>query len=108
MAKFKDQAAFCCKSCGRVHRDSAAGENHTPHACEVCGAGVSFDPKTGAKKFDADNWEVLHHCSDTRLKELGLGRDGVVEHVGEKPIGGDHFGQRFVSNNNDSVISKGV
>ena len=69
--------AFRCKACGHFEPAGAAGECHCPHACSVCGAGVSFNPKTGSKIFDHDNWEILADCDQLRLAELGL--DGQVE-----------------------------
>jgi hypothetical protein len=81
--------AFRCKNCGHFAPAEHAGECEHPHACSACGAGISYDPKTGVKIFDTNNWEILCEATPERLKELGL--DGEVErhvpHVksGNKP-----------------------
>ena len=102
--------AFRCKNCGRLHEADHAGENEHPHACCVCGAGVSYndtvhilseelaDPTltlerrmaiaqelskaamTTTKVIKKDNWEVLHLCDDRQLSNYGLTRDDVAEH----------------------------
>jgi hypothetical protein len=69
--------AFRCNSCGHLESAGQAGEHIHPHACSCCGAGVSYNPKTGTKIFDATNWEVLCEATPERLAELGL--DGEVE-----------------------------
>ena len=69
--------AFRCKTCGHFETSAQACEEFTPHACSVCSSGVSFNPKTGKKIINAENWEVLADCSPERLAELGL--DGQVE-----------------------------
>lgn len=50
---------FRCKECGFVHSEEHAGENELPHACCVCGSGISWDKKTGAKLIHPKNWQVL-------------------------------------------------
>lgn len=42
----KDKAAFRCKTCGHLEGPEAAGENHVPHACSVCGSGITLNPTT--------------------------------------------------------------
>lgn len=101
--------AFRCKNCGHLHSSEAACEADHPHACCVCGAGVTFgvghedfataivDPnltqeqrvemckkltsQATTKTVQADNWEVLHDATDERLTELELTRDQVCQHV---------------------------
>ncbi len=43
---------FRCRNCGRLHKEIR------PHACEVCGKGVSFSPE-GIKTITPDNWEAV-------------------------------------------------
>ena len=50
---------FRCKACGHIVHGDDAGECEHPHACPACGAGVSYNPQTGVKIFNAENWEVL-------------------------------------------------
>lgn len=69
--------AFRCNTCGHFEAAGHAGESLHPHACVVCGGGISYNPKSGVKIFDAENWEILSDCSSERLLELGL--DGQVE-----------------------------
>lgn len=69
--------AFRCKACGQFETSGQACEEFTPHACPACGAGVSYNSKTGKKIIHPENWEVLADCSAERLAELGL--DGQVE-----------------------------
>lgn len=78
--------AFRCKNCGRLETPANSGESAHPHACTVCGSGVSFDPKSGVKTLDSGNWECLHDASDERLTELGLTRTDVCQHT-EKTTG---------------------
>jgi len=69
--------AFRCQNCGHLAPGEHAGECEHPAACVVCGAGISYNPKTGVKIFDTANWEVLCHASKERLEELGF--DGEIE-----------------------------
>lgn len=69
--------AFRCHNCGHCEPGAHAGECEHPHACCACGAGVSYDPKTGAKIFNTANWEVLCKATPARLEELGF--DGEIE-----------------------------
>lgn len=73
--------AFRCKNCGRLHEAGHAGDADHPHACRVCGAGVSFDPRTGQKALDPENWEVLADAPPERLEELGLASQHVEQHA---------------------------
>ena len=76
--------AFKCKNCGHLEDVDAAGENTTPAACRNCGAGVTFDPRTGIKTYDADNWIVLDELSDTEQKKV-LKFHGIEESQIEAP-----------------------
>lgn len=76
--------AFRCYACGHLEHAGQAGESGCPHACSACGAGVEFNPRTGAKRVVTDNWEHLCMADDARLKELGLTRDQVEEHTPAK------------------------
>lgn len=71
--------AFRCKKCGRVHTSDDAAEAKHPHACQVCGAGVTFLPN-GTKVFDPDNWESLADLTSERLAELGLHSSNIEHH----------------------------
>lgn len=73
--------SFRCKSCGKLHTSDDAAEAEHPHACRVCGSGVSFDPRTGIKKLHPDNWEVLSEVDEGRLSELGLAPEHVKTHT---------------------------
>lgn len=72
--------AFRCKSCGHFEPSAHAGECLHPHSCVACGAGVSFNPKTGTKIFDPENWEILADCLPERITQLGLDDIQVVRH----------------------------
>lgn len=73
--------AFRCKECGHLHDAKQAAEADHPHACRVCGAGVSFNPRTGFKTVDPKNWEKLCEATPERLAELGLKPEHVEKHV---------------------------
>jgi len=77
--------AFRCVTCGKLHEAEHAGECEHPHACRVCGSGVSFDPKSGVKAVDPKNWEVLANATPGRLAELGLRE--AARHVPRKVEG---------------------
>jgi hypothetical protein len=62
--------AFRCRTCGNLEDSGNAGERDRPAACRVCGAGVSFDPKTGIKSFQDDNWDVLAELPPAELKPI--------------------------------------
>jgi hypothetical protein len=74
---------FKCKNCGHVESAEQAGECSHPHACSACGAGITYNPKTGAKVLDASNWEVLSGALPNGLKELVQGKQINVS-VGNK------------------------
>lgn len=74
--------AFRCKTCGCIHPAEHAGECDCPHACSVCGAGVSFNAK-GVKSLQPDNWEILADATAERLAELGLEASQVARHTGK-------------------------
>lgn len=95
--------AFRCKSCGHLSQAEHAGENDVPHACRVCGKGVThtgdkniaeaakalgkivLEPMPNYYKIvDNDNWEVLADCTPERLKELGIEPEHVTKHCGEE------------------------
>lgn len=109
--------AFKCCKCGRLHEAAHAGEACVPHACQVCGSGVThtdlqrqvheavntgkvdeFMKRLAAgqvshgpdKKLHPDNWEVLADATPERLMELDLTADQVERHV---PFGGKHTGR---------------
>lgn len=69
--------AFRCKNCGHLKASEHAGECNHPSACSVCGAGISYNQKTGVKIYEPENWEILADCTLERLTELDL--DGEVE-----------------------------
>lgn len=79
--------AFRCRSCRHLEEAGAAGERTVPAACHSCGAGVSFDPKTGAKVYDEENWIVLADLPDDELDEVleyhGIKKSAIERH---KPI----------------------
>src|SRR3954463_8550286 len=77
--------AFRCKSCGKLHSADVAAECAHPHACCVCGSGVSFHPKTGVKTAHPENWEVLSEATPERLAELGMEAHHVECHTPWKP-----------------------
>ena len=74
--------AFRCRHCGHLEHAGHAGDLAVPLACRVCRRGIKFDPDTGARSANPDNWEVLAACDDARLAELGLTRAEVVAHAG--------------------------
>ncbi len=69
--------AFRCNNCGHLESAEQAGECEHPHACSACGAGISYNPKTGVKIPDPENWEIL--CEATRERLVELGFDGEIE-----------------------------
>jgi hypothetical protein len=72
--------AFRCRTCGHLHPAEYAGESSIPHSCRVCSAGAVFDPKTGRRTPQPDNWEVLADADPARLEELGLTPEDVEAH----------------------------
>lgn len=72
--------SFRCRTCGRLEEGGHAGENLTPHACRVCGAGVTFN-RAGIKSAVPENWECLADATEERLAELGLTLDDVEPHT---------------------------
>lgn len=64
------KAAFKCAACGNLEDAGAAGERILPAACRICGAGVRFDPTTGVKTYDDDNWIVLAELPKAELKPI--------------------------------------
>ena len=77
---YQDKPAFRCKNCGHLESAEHAGENETPAACSVCGAGITFSVR-GIKNLMPENWEVLHLAETERLKQLGLHHETVTRHV---------------------------
>ena len=101
--------AFRCKNCGRLHPAGHAGDNLVPHACQVCGKGVSFGPdfkeiaarlsqpdlskeerlkiasELSQSKYDKsyhpENWEVLADLSPEQLAKYDLKPEHVERHV---------------------------
>lgn len=76
--------AFRCNTCGHLEKAEVAGERSTPCACSACGAGVSFDTRSGLRKFEPQNWEILAKATQFRLDELGLG--SVIKHNGTEDV----------------------
>lgn len=63
--------AFKCRECGRLEEAENAGERGLPAACRSCGAGVRFDPRTGAKSYDdRANWIVLAELTPDELAPI--------------------------------------
>lgn len=83
--------AFRCKTCRRLVTSADAGELETPTACPSCGSGVSYDPKTGLRTFNPDNWEKLAELPEKEQKALaddhGVAVDELIEeHVPAEPV----------------------
>lgn len=76
--------AFRCRTCRHLVEAEAAGERTLPAACPACGAGVSFNPTSGAKIYHEDNWVVLADLPDDELGEVlefhGIERKQVNRH----------------------------
>lgn len=77
--------AFQCRTCRYLETSGQAGERAYPAACPNCGAGISFDPKTGEKKYaDAENWTVLADLSPedkaALVKAKGLADNQIGGH----------------------------
>lgn len=66
----KTKYAFRCRNCGHLEEAGQAGERRVPAACRYCGAGVHFDPATGVKSYDEDNWVVLADLKGKDLNEV--------------------------------------
>lgn len=62
--------AFRCRTCRHLVDAGAAGERTVPAACPACGAGVSFDPSSGVKQYDEDNWIILADLPAEELDEV--------------------------------------
>lgn len=77
-----EQVAFRCRHCGHLEGTGHAGDLAVPLTCRVCRRGVKYDPDTGERRANPDNWEVLADASDARLAELGLARAAVCRHTG--------------------------
>lgn len=79
--------AFKCRECGTLEEPGNAGERAVPAACRICGAGVSFDPRTGAKAYDEGNWLVLADLPADELAPIrefhGIARKDVTRHTPE-------------------------
>jgi hypothetical protein len=80
--------AFRCVNCGHLAEPGEAGERSVPAACRVCGKGVHFDPVTGFKEYDEDNWQVLVELPAAEkaklLKFHALEESDIAKH---KPYG---------------------
>ena len=83
--------AFKCRTCGALEPPGAAGENETPAKCHVCDAGAHFDPKSGKRTLEPDNWITLADLDDDeRGKELAPyaldpEQHSIVAHAPEMP-----------------------
>lgn len=51
--------AFKCRNCGTLEPPGTAGELDRPAKCHVCGKGAHFDPESGVRTLDPDNWIIL-------------------------------------------------
>ena len=71
---------FKCSNCGHLEAAEAAGENTLPSACSTCGHGVKFDPVTGIRSFEPENWVVLADLSDSEITGMGLTAKQVKKH----------------------------
>lgn len=76
--------AFRCRNCNSLEEAAHAGENTVPRRCRICGAGGSFDPKTGLFVPDPDNWIVLADLPDHELAPIlehhAIAADEIVRH----------------------------
>lgn len=62
--------AFKCRNCGTLEPPGAAGELDRPAKCHVCGKGAHFDPETGVRALDPENWIVLSELDDAAMADL--------------------------------------
>lgn len=62
--------AFKCRFCGNLEDAGNAGSLDRPAACRICGHGVAFDPVTGIKSLDPDNWIVLADLKGDELQDV--------------------------------------
>lgn len=62
--------AFKCRWCGNLEDAGNAGSLDRPAACRICGHGVAFDPVTGIKSLDPDNWIVLADLKGDELQDV--------------------------------------
>lgn len=95
--------AFRCNTCGHLEDSGNAGERHLPAACRTCGAGVSFDPRTGQKAYDDANWTVLADETDAELKKAGLTRDDVETHTPAPAADPGHVPMHIVRSTNEDL-----
>lgn len=129
------EPAFRCKTCGHLEHAGHAGENAVPHACSVCGAGISYGPEKQKmehiiseagkgrnpaelmeelrrllanpnKAADPDNWEVLADAPPERLKELGLGDVRIIRHEGHPVLAGPVIGRHIAVGGEDNGGAK--
>lgn len=63
------RAAFRCVNCGHLVPPEHAGENERPHACPVCGRGVTFQIDPSAKD-DLDR--ILREMADPGADRVRL------------------------------------
>lgn len=73
--------AFRCKNCGRLVSSGDAGERETPIACPSCGFGVRFDPRSGVKTYEPENWEALADLPVAEQKALAKDHDVEVDEL---------------------------
>lgn len=80
-----DHFAFRCKNCRTLETSGQAGEREVPAACPICGHGVAFDPTTGIKSYDPDNWIVLADLPAEELEAVltfhGLKKSQIEKHT---------------------------
>lgn len=79
-----EKFAFLCNYCGALEPAGSAGDRHLPAACHVCGHGVAFDPLTGVKSYDDDNWTVLAEMPDDKLAKVLKARDLTGNDIGKR------------------------
>lgn len=75
--------AFSCRHCGHLHPVESAGESVHPHACAVCGWGVTLNPEvqriarelakpdcTSAKRIELANELIVLAANSAPNKEF--------------------------------------
>lgn len=72
--------SFRCKNCGHLENSANTAESAVPHACRVCGCGVSFCSKSGVKSFHPENWQDLSSMNSEELAAFGLTVEDVEKH----------------------------
>lgn len=98
--------AFRCVNCGHLEEAGQAGELPFPAACRYCSHGVHFDPLTGVKELEPENWEILAELPATHLKKIKdkhrLADHEIVRHIPHSP--GEHRPPRHVQTTSEDVF----